>query len=347
MNDLEQAEQLLKEKFGSGWRQIVQQLGTKELRERCGQELTSFILFPDRGQGGNNQWRGNCSPKVIEAVIQYILKCKQYSGKDTSQFTMIDPMSGSGSSQAAADKYNIQSYLYDLNPKPPHGAGNWNALKDEVEESGDFIFLHPPYHTIIPYSGNVWGKVHSDDLSRCDTYKDYIEKLNFVIKKLFFALRNDGRLAILVGDLRIKGNFYSIQHDIMKIGKFESFVVKGQVNCSSDNRNYHKPFIPVVTEYLLLYQKQDVFLVPFSYTQESVFDLSKRDTTALTWHHLIRMTMESFGGKASLQMLYEKLSMHPKALRNTHFKERIRATIYEHKKQYVPCGNGYYSLSYT
>ena len=32
--------------------------------------------------------------------------------------------------------------------------------------------------------------------------------------------------------------------------------------------------------------------------------------------------------------------------KNEHFRERIRATIYEHKDQYTACGNGVYRLNY-
>ena len=66
----------------------------------------------------------------------------------------------------------------------------------------------------------MWGKANPDDLSRCENYNDFIEKLNFVIQKLYMALRKDGRLAILVGDIRSKGEFHSMQHDMMKIWRF-------------------------------------------------------------------------------------------------------------------------------
>ena len=61
----------------------------------------------------------------------------------------------------------------------------------------------------------------------------------------------------------------------------------------------------------------------------------------------IRMTMEDMGGSADFKMLYERLADHPKALKNEHFKDRIRATIYEHKGQYIPNGNGGYRLNYN
>ena len=60
-------------------------------------------------------------------------------------------MSGSGTSKFAADKLGIRSVLYDLNPNAPQGRGGWNALRDEVDESADIVFFHPPYHTMIAY----------------------------------------------------------------------------------------------------------------------------------------------------------------------------------------------------
>lgn len=345
-NERLRAIEILQKEFGSNWQNIVQSLGTENLRQRVGKELTSFMAFPDRGEGGNSSWRGNCSPKVIEAVAKYVMDSKKYYRKDISDFTLLDPMSGSGTSQTVADKLGIRSVLYDLNPSAPQGKGGWNALRDEVDDSADIIFFHPPYHTMIQYSGNMWGNPHPDDLSRCSSYKEFIDKLNFILKKLYMSLRKDGRLAVLVGDMRIKGQFYSIQNDMMKIGEYESFIVKGQFNCVSDNRTYAKPFVPIVTEYLLMFHKQDALLVPFSKTCKSEFDISKKDDISLTWHHLIRLTMESLGGEAKLTTLYSMLEKHPKAHNNEHYKERIRATIYEHKEQYISSGDGYYRLSY-
>lgn len=336
----------LEKEFGSQWMSIAQSLGTENLRTRVGKELTSFMAFPERGDGGSNTWRGNCSPKVIESITKYILETKKFYYKDISNFTLLDPMSGSGTSEKVANSLGIKSVLYDLNPNPNCGKGNWNALKDDVDQSADLIFFHPPYHSIVRYSGSMWGEPHPDDLSRCTSYPEFIEKLNFVIKKLYMALRKDGRLAILVGDIRSQGKFYSMQNDMMKIGDYEAFIVKGQFNCVSDSRRYAKPFIPIVTESIILLHKQDVFIIPFSKTLSSKFDVRKKDDISLTWHHLIRMTLESLGGKAKLTDLYSVLENHPKAQNNEHYRERIRATIYEHKEQYFLSGEGEYSLNY-
>lgn len=349
MNVTERAIQLLQHEIGDNWREIVQEIGTENLRKRAGKELTSFVAYQNRGQGGMSQWRGNCSPKLIKDIIGYILDDKRYNGKDINNFTIIDPMSGSGTTKAVADALRLRALLYDLNPRPPQGLGNFDLLKQDIDDSADLIFLHPPYWSMIPYSGNVWGKEpHKSDLSHCSNYNEFMEKLNYIIKKLFLTLRKDGRLAILVGDIRKEGKFYSMATDIEKMGDFESFIVKAQYNCQSDHKVYHKPFIPIVTEYLLVFHKKDVFMIPFYKIKKQNCDLSIQDASQLTWFQLIRMTLESLGGTASLQKLYVQLENHPKAKKNRlHYQERIRATIYEHKEHFIISSKGVYQLNYS
>lgn len=344
---LNRAAFILEQEFGPEWKTIAATLGTKDLTKRVGKDLTSFMAFPERGEGGSNKWRGNCAPEVIDSIARYAIDNKLYYGKDTSHFTLLDPMSGSGTSAVVAQHLGINSVLYDLNPQPAYGRGGWNALKDDIDASADLIFFHPPYHDIIQYSGNMWGKPNPDDLSRCPNYNDFLEKLNLCIRKFYMALRNDGRLAILVGDIRQKGKFYSMQKDIMRMGDFESFIVKGQFNCVSDRKTYKKPFIPVVTEYLLVYHKESPMVIPFTWVREYSMDLSKTDFNGVTWHHLIRSQMEAMGGKANLQDLYHALDNHPKSKKNPHFKERIRATLYEHVQDFIPMGNGNFKLAYA
>lgn len=144
----------------------------------------------------------------------------------------------------------------------------------------------------------------------------------------------------------MNGKFYSIQHDIMRMGQFESFLVKGQFNCVSDTRTYKKPFIPIVTEYMLVYHKEDSLTIPFTWQTNQQFSITDVDLESLTWHHLIRMTMESIGGTASLSDLYDRLQKHPKARKNSHYRERIRATLYEHTTEYCRIDRGYFSLCY-
>ena len=282
----------------------------------------------------------------IGELVGHVRECQTHRRKE--DFLLLDPMCGSGTSGDVAADLGIQCVQYDLNPELPCGLGGWNALKDDVEDSADLVFLHPPYHSIIRCSGNMWGKPHADDLSRCDNYADFIEKLNHVIKKLFFSLRSGGVLALLVGDIRQNGEFHSIANDVMTIGTMKSWIVKAQFSCSSSSRSYHSrhPLIPIVTEHLLLFQKENVFQIPYSFRKSGFFYLQKQDSKALTWFHLVCAVMEHLGGIVTLSQLYEELKDHPKAVNNKHYKERIRATLYEHRNEFLTNHRGSYRLSY-
>ena len=88
-------------------------------------------------------------------------------------------------------------------------------------------------------------------------------------------------------------------------------------------------------------------LSPIGYEPVISVDLRKEDIPGLTWHHLIRLTMEELSGRAKLSDLGDRLAAHPKAKKNPHFRDRIRATAYEHPGQYISCGNGFYALNYA
>lgn len=344
--ELRRAEELLKKEFGSDWKKVVQELGTWELTHCAGRDLTSFMAFPERKEGGKNTWRGNCSPEVVRRIITFVRQSLPFRKKE--DFLLLDPMCGSGTSHDVAESMGLRSVQYDLNPEVPNGQGGWNALRDEVKDCADMIFLHPPYHGIIKYSGYMWGKAHPDDLSRCENYEDFIEKLNMVIKKLFLSLRGQGFLALLVGDIRQKGMFHSIANDVMNIGTMKSWIVKGQFNCSSSTRTYSSryPFIPITTEHLLLFQKENVIQFPFSYRKTGMFFLLEQDCTELTWFTMICAVMEHLGGTARLQELYEIFEDHPRARANKFYKERLRATIYEHRSHFQTNGRGLYRLKH-
>ena len=53
--------------------------------------LTSIVSYPERGTGGNNRYRGNCSPKLIEDLIGFFRPAE-----------ICDYMCGSGTTQDAA-----------------------------------------------------------------------------------------------------------------------------------------------------------------------------------------------------------------------------------------------------
>ncbi len=38
--------------------------------------LTSIVSYPERGEGGSNRYRGNCSPKLIEDLLGFLSRRK-------------------------------------------------------------------------------------------------------------------------------------------------------------------------------------------------------------------------------------------------------------------------------
>ena len=86
----------------------------------------------------------------------------------------------------------------------------------------------------------------------------------------------------------------------------------------------------------LLFQKEEFILVPFSIRREGTFQIQPQDSIALTWFHLLRMTLEQLNGHATLKQLYQELRDHPKAKKNKNYEARIRATLYEHADCFLP-----------
>lgn len=279
--------------------------------------LTSIMDYPERGNWGDSRYRGNCSGHVIKGLLEHY-KPKQF----------MEIFAGGGTGFDVAKELGYESSVHlDLNPR----WGGFNVLTDEIPEGTDFTFLHPPYHDIIQYSGKMWGESHPDDLSRCPTYDDFIKKLDWVHAKVYASLRNGGRMAVLVGDCRRSGEYFSIIKDMVYIGKLESHLIKIQHNCVSDRKAYGGNFIPILHEHLLVFRKNDVWLVPVSVTKKTVLDM--RNSDALTWRDVVQAAMESQGKRdVTLNDLYAAIEPTKKASKNSHWKEKIRQTLQLHSE---------------
>ena len=139
--------------------------------------LTSIVSYPERGDGGDNRYRGNCSPKLIEDLIGFF-KPRE----------ICDYMCGSGTTKAAADKAGIRSHLYDLH-------SGFDIMNCDIPERPEFVFWHPPYWDIIQYSdvmyraSDVMQKYGYDpkrlDLSRIESWDDFVKAMNYAMMKQF------------------------------------------------------------------------------------------------------------------------------------------------------------------
>ena len=280
-------------------------------------KLTSIVSYPERGEGGNNRYRGNCSPKLIEDLIGFF--------KPTE---ICDYMCGSGTTKAAADKCGIKSNIYDLH-------SGFDIMNSEIKERPEFVFWHPPYWDIIVYSdvmykaADVQSRYGYDprklDLSRIPSWDQFVEAMNYAMMKQFTALEKGGRMAVLMGDIKKKGKLYSMLAEIVKPGTLENIIIKAQHNCFSDNVQYSGRFIPILHEYVMIVRKDTPLLVPVIVAKEIRADI--RDMAGATWRDVVAAVLEECTEAVTLTYLYEQIEPHKKAKNNKHWREKIRQTL--------------------
>lgn len=285
--------------------------------------MQSIVSYKDRGIGGNNRYRGNCSPRLIEDLIDF------YKVKNISDY-----MCGSGTTKDVADRKNIKANIYDLNQ-------GFDLLNMDVPERNEFIFWHPPYHNMIRYADNIYASSEIEkkygicanevDLSQCRNWEDFIKKLNACMIKQFASLEKGGYMAVLMGDLKKKGKLYSMLLEIAKPGIIENIIIKAQHNCMSDKYQYAKEnFIRIQHEYVLLLKKADDLIYPVQFAVNRITDI--RNLESVTWKDVIADVIEKSGGKIDLHGIYQQVSGYKKAEKNNHVKEKVRQTLYAYKK---------------
>ncbi|WP_157049109.1 hypothetical protein [Syntrophomonas palmitatica] len=290
--------------------------------------MKSVVSYPERGEGGNNKYRGNCSPRLLEDLFGFYRPKK-----------VFDPMCGSGTTHDVCLKLGIDHDVLDLNPQ----YGGWDALRDEIPGVYDMIFWHPPYADIIKYSGYMWGRPDQRDLSQIplSKYPEFIKRINFIQKKLFTSLSRGGRIAILVGDIKKNGRLYSMQRDMAWIGTPEQVVIKAQHNCWSDQVNYSGKFIPIVHEYLLIFRKDDCIVLPCTVSVQTEINWKKEER--LSWRTAVRLALEGLGGKADLHKLYKELESFAATKKHSDPQAKVRQVL-QTKPEFYSIDRGVWGL---
>lgn len=157
------------------------------------------------------------------------------------------------------------------------------------------------------------------------SYEDFIKKLNKVNAKIYCSLVKGGRHAILVGDVRKRGRYYSIIKDMAWYGELESHIIKVQHNCVSDTRKYNGNFIPIKHEHLLIFRKNEIWVVNIKQNVEKKANILYSNTA--TWRDIVQAAIESLNGKATIDQLYNILKDCKKAQNNNFVREKIRQTL--------------------
>ena len=296
--------------------------------------LTTVVSYPDRGTGGSNKYRGNCSPKLISDLIAH---CGPHD--------ICDYMCGSNTTGDAASSMGIASHTYDLH-------SGFDLLHCDIPERPQFIFWHPPYWDIIKYSdvmyraSDVQRRYGYDprqfDLSRIPTWDAFVKAMNYCMMKQFCALEKGGRMAVLVGDIKKKGKLLSMLFELTKPGTLENVIIKVQHNCFSDHTAYGGKFIPIVHEYLLLLRKDMPLQFPLLMTYRMEGDI--REMPGATWRDILADAMEGFQKAVHLERIYEQVGRSKRAQQQRHWREKVRQTLYYHPNVFFSPSQGLWML---
>lgn len=296
--------------------------------------MQSVVSYPDRGAGGKNTYRGNCSPRLVEDLIRYF-----------KPEAVSDYMVGGGTTEDVAKQLGVPSYCYDLNR-------GFDLVNMDIPVRTPFTFFHPPYLDIVQYSDNMYSSADiireygidpsKSDLSRIKDWGKFIQVLNYCVLKQFTALEKGGYMAILMGDVKRRGTLYSMLLDIAKPGKLVNIMIKMQHNCWSDSVDYSGSFIRIVHEYLLIVKKENPLLFDVQWSTHKEVDV--RDIRHSSWRDIVAAVLEVIGKPAPLSVIYDAVKDHRRAKETNHPEEKVRQTLYLHKDLFRSEGRGVWGL---
>lgn len=325
-----------------GGRKLVGNLDSPNFKMQELEGMTSIVSYFARGKYGSSSWRGNCSGLLIRDLLTYY-----------EPAVFGDLAVGSGTSIEVANDlgYSRSNTVFsDLNPK----YGGIDISNDNLDfPLMDFIFFHPPYF-VFPGSsmpvysgkndGGLWGEnINPNDGSRISNpilFKNWFDRCNANLYKL---LKKGGRLAILMGDSKYKGNYYSMFKNMDLFGKLEQVIIKEQHNCISSNKKYDSKIIPIAHEYLVIVKKESAYVVPIVQTRFQNKDLRK--SLSITWAALISMILENHHGEMEMMDLIHIMEQHPKGKNNHHCAEKLRQELHLHPKMFYRKGSRIYIAS--
>lgn len=209
---------------------------------------SSLANYPERGPFGDNKYRGNCTGYIIKDFIESFLP---------SGGLFVDPSAGGGTSIDVSNALGCRYFATDLHQ-------GFDLLMDDlamhIGELADVVWWHPPYGTMVKYSGNQWGaEPHPHDLSHMDE-EAFTSALRLALMNIHDATKVGGVYGILMGNQRKNGRYYNWSSLVERLapGVLIDEVIKGQFNCVSDSKSYsNRNLIRIAHEKLLIFRKDE------------------------------------------------------------------------------------------
>lgn len=263
---------------------------------------TNLFAYPERGHWGDPSYPGNFSGKFVLDLINL------YKAR-----SVADPFAGGGTTEDVCKEFGIPYWAGDLRD-------GFNILEDAMPACSDgtspeLVMFHLPYFDMIQYSGRTWGETpHPADLSAAPTMEDFIRMANEAQYNAYSHVKQGGHVAILIGSIRRQGVLYPLHRMINLYGQLDIDGVKVQFNTTGARKprpNTGKIAL-LVTEWVMVMEKPKAWLVPVrigSVPKEFDQHYSERQT----WRSIVLSALESCGGTAPLEKIYEAIAPHVRA----------------------------------
>jgi hypothetical protein len=203
--------------------------------------LTSLYHSAEAGDYGDRSYPGNCGGNLIKDLLRYF-----------KPFSVLDPMTGSGTCRDVCAELGIYCYSSDLH----EGADACDASQFP-RRCFDFCWVHPPYWRM---------KLYTEDprcLSRTPTLPAFLERYRLLIDNCAGSLAPGGKLAILMGDYsdREAGYVPLVFYTkllAMRAGLRQhcTDIIRFSHGNSSSKKVYRSSFIPGLHDVCMVFEKQ-------------------------------------------------------------------------------------------
>ena len=185
----------------------------------------------------------------------------------------------------------------------------FNLLTDDfktvMQREANLIWWHPPYWSMIQYSGHQWGtEANPWDLSTMDL-SDFCEAMIVAMMNIHDATEANGHYGILMGNMRKNGQYFNLSSMVERIapGRLVDEIIKIQHNCTSDNKRYagNGKLVRIAHEKLLVFRKDKT---------QAIYLLHKlmqraNNSVAMTWRASIRRILQASGKQMRLAEIYQ------------------------------------------
>jgi hypothetical protein len=207
--------------------------------------LTSLYHSSAAGEYGDRKWPGNCGGNLIKDLLLFF----------RPDGMVLDPMQGSGTCRDVCEKLGLPCFSWDIH----QGFDACDPHEFTSEEAFAFIWAHPPYFR---------QKLYADDprdLSRSPTLEDFLRRYGQFIRNCARALKQGGKLAILMGDYcdRDEG-FIPLTYHSKRLAFAAGLrqactdIIRFSHGASSGKKIYRSSFIPGLHDVCMVFEKNTI-----------------------------------------------------------------------------------------